>query len=41
MDDNRNNSTDNRVIGLISEEEIYCSTNLSLFIFSEMGRINK
>ena len=30
-----------RVIGLISEEEIYCSTNLSLFPFSEMGRINK
>ena len=30
-----------RVIGLISEEEIYCSTNLNLFPFSEMGRINK
>ena len=41
MGDNRNNSTDSRVIGLVKEDEIYGSTNLSLFPFSEMGRINK
>ncbi len=41
MGDNRNNSTDSRVIDLVKEDEIYGSTNLSLFPFSEMGRINK
>lgn len=41
MGDNRNNSTDSRVIGLVKEEDIYGSTNLSLFPLSKIGKINK
>lgn len=41
MGDNRTNSTDSRIIGLISKKDIEGATNLSLFPFSEMGRINK
>lgn len=40
MGDNRNNSTDSRVIGLVKEEDIYGSTNLSLFPLSKIGKIN-
>lgn len=41
MGDNRTNSTDSRIIGLVSKEDVSGATNLSLFPFSEIGRINK
>ena len=41
MGDNRNNSTDSRIIGLVHKNDIAGSTNLSLFPFSEAGKINK
>lgn len=41
MGDNRTNSTDSRMIGLVSEDDIYGATNFGLFPFSEFGKINK
>ena len=41
MGDNRNNSTDSRIIGLVHKDDIAGATNLSLFPFSEAGKINK
>lgn len=41
MGDNRNNSTDSRIIGLVSKDDISGSTDLSLFPFSEAGKIKK
>lgn len=41
MGDNRTNSTDSRIIGLVSKKDISGATNLSLFPFSEIGKINK
>ena len=40
MGDNRNNSTDSRVIGPINKERIKGSTNLSIFPFDDFGKIN-
>lgn len=41
LGDNRTNSTDSRIIGLISEKEILGSTNFAIFPFNKFGRINK
>ena len=41
MGDNRNNSTDSRIIGLVSEKHIKGITNFSLFPFDNFGKINK
>lgn len=41
MGDNRTNSTDSRVIGLISKDDILGSTNFILFPFNKLGSINK
>ena len=41
MGDNRKNSTDSRVIGLISKEQIQGSTNFSVYPFDNFGKINK
>ncbi|MCI9110913.1 MAG: signal peptidase I [Bacilli bacterium] len=40
MGDNRDNSTDSRIIGLVSEKDIKGSTNLSIFPFDKIGTIN-
>lgn len=40
MGDNRTNSTDSRIIGLVDEDQIKGSTNLSIFPFDKMGTIN-
>jgi len=40
MGDNRNNSTDSRYIGLIKDNQIKGSTNLSIFPFKTFGKIN-
>lgn len=40
MGDNRNNSTDSRIIGLVDEKDIKGSTNLSIFPFDKTGTIN-
>ena len=40
MGDNRNNSTDSRIIGLVDEKDIKGSTNLSIFPFDKIGTIN-
>lgn len=40
MGDNRNNSTDSRIIGLVDEDDIKGSTNLSIFPFDKIGTIN-
>ncbi|MDD2435070.1 MAG: signal peptidase I [Bacilli bacterium] len=40
LGDNRNNSVDSRMIGLIPESEIIGTTNFSLFPFANFGKIN-
>ena len=40
MGDNRGNSTDSRIIGEVCEEDIKGSTNLSIFPFNKIGKIN-
>ncbi len=39
MGDNRNNSTDSRIIGLVSKDNIIGSTDFALFPFSRFGSI--
>ena len=41
MGDNRTNSKDSRIIGLVSEKDILGSTNLIIFPFNKFGSINK
>ena len=41
MGDNRINSTDSRVIGLISDDMIVGSTSFRLFPFKVFGNISK
>ena len=41
MGDNRVNSTDSRIIGLVSQDDILGTTNFILFPFNKIGRINK
>ena len=41
MGDNRTNSTDSRIIGLVSEEDIEGTTNFAIFPFDKIGRFNK
>ena len=41
MGDNRNNSTDSRIIGEVCQEQIKGSTNFSIFPFNTFGKINK
>ncbi len=41
MGDNRTNSKDSRMIGLISEKDILGTTNFILFPFNKLGSINK
>lgn len=41
MGDNRDNSQDSRIIGLIHIDDIIGSTNFSLFPFNRFGLINK
>ncbi len=41
LGDNRVNSKDSRMIGLISEKDILGSTNFILFPFNKLGSINK
>ena len=38
--DNRNNSTDSRIIGFISKEDIYGVADFVLFPFTSFGKIN-
>ena len=40
LGDNRTNSTDSRIIGLISEEDILGTTNFIIFPFNKFGSIN-
>lgn len=39
MGDNRNNSTDSRIIGPVSKENIIGKTNIALFPFNKFGHI--
>lgn len=41
MGDNRTNSKDSRIIGLISEKDILGTTNFIIFPFNKFGSINK
>ncbi|MEI3508580.1 MAG: S26 family signal peptidase [Bacilli bacterium] len=41
MGDNRNNSTDSRIIGVVSKDTIQGATNFSIFPFDTFGKINK
>lgn len=41
MGDNRNNSTDSRVIGLIPKEDIIGTTNFALYPFQKFGKIDE
>lgn len=41
MGDNRNNSTDSRIIGEVCKDTIKGSTNFSIFPFKNFGKINK
>ncbi len=40
LGDNRTNSTDSRIIGLISEEELDGTTDFAIFPFSKFGSFN-
>lgn len=40
LGDNRENSSDSRIIGLVSEKQIQGSTNFVLFPFSSFGKID-
>ncbi|MBQ9011821.1 MAG: signal peptidase I [Bacilli bacterium] len=40
MGDNRNNSTDSRIIGVVSSDKIKGTTNFSVFPFDTFGKIN-
>lgn len=40
MGDNRNNSTDSRIIGAVCKKQIKGSTNFSLFPLNDFGKIN-
>lgn len=40
MGDNRNNSTDSRVIGAVPKKDILGTTNFSIFPFNTFGKIN-
>ncbi|MDD2378118.1 MAG: signal peptidase I [Bacilli bacterium] len=41
LGDNRSNSVDSRMLGLIEESRIIGTTNFSLFPFTNFGKINK
>ena len=41
LGDNRTNSTDSRIIGLVSEKDILGTTNFAIFPFNKFGSINK
>lgn len=41
MGDNRTNSKDSRIIGVVSEKDILGTTNLIIFPFNKFGSINK
>ena len=41
MGDNRTNSTDSRIIGLVPEEDIEGTTSFAIFPFDKFGNFNK
>lgn len=41
MGDNRTNSTDSRIIGVVAKEDIEGITNFAIFPFSKFGNFNK
>lgn len=41
MGDNRTNSTDSRIIGLVSKSDIEGTTNFAIFPFDKFGNFNK
>lgn len=40
LGDNRNNSTDSRIIGKINKKDIFGVTNFRIFPFSDFGKLN-